>query len=104
LIAGCGAGACNVANSKKESAKSEMFSCSDEFAIFCNKEAASVAMSFISFLSSAFTAGLAYFRIHKVAKVTTQVTHSSAPNLVLVPATTRVPTLKTDQTDQISSV
>jgi len=82
-MAGCGAGACTVANSKKESIDSGILSCDSDYSIFCNKEAASVAMSFISFLSSAFISGLAYFRMHKVAKVVS----SSHSNLLPTPST-----------------
>lgn len=92
-MAGCGAGACNIANSKKEATSSTTTTtkesghsiCGDYFAMFCNKEVASVAMSFISFLSSALMSGLAYFRIHKVAKDAT----SSSPNLTNIMSTSQ---------------
>ena len=43
--------------------------CDDGFRVLCDKNAASVAMSFIAFLCMALSCGIAYFRLHKMARV-----------------------------------
>ncbi|KAG0582212.1 hypothetical protein KC19_3G043000 [Ceratodon purpureus] len=66
LMAGCGAGACVSASFKK--GESGSYACSDGFTVFCDKNAASVAMSFIAFLCIALSCAMAYLRVYKLAK------------------------------------
>jgi uncharacterized protein (TIGR01569 family) len=67
LMAGCGAGACVSAAFKK--GESGSLACGDGFTVFCDKNAASVAMSFIAFLCIALSCAMAYFRVYKMAKI-----------------------------------
>jgi len=65
LMAGCGAGAATSLFFKK--GESGALSCQDGFSVFCDKNAASVAMSFIAFFTIALSVAMAYFRLYRIA-------------------------------------
>ena len=67
LMAGCGAGACVSASFKK--GESGSLACGDGYNVFCDKNAAAVAMSSIAFLCIALSCAMAYFRVFKMAKI-----------------------------------
>lgn len=60
LMAACGAGACFAHEFKDINT---YYTCT-----FCDKLAASVAISFLGFVCIAFSCALAYFRVHKLAR------------------------------------
>lgn len=67
LMAGCGAGACVAASFQK--GESGSLACDQGFKVFCDKNAAAVAMSFLAFFCIALSSAMAYFRVYKLAKI-----------------------------------
>lgn len=65
LMAGCGAGASTSVFFK--TGESGAWSCEDGFSVFCDKNAAAVAMSFFAFFAMALSTAMAYFRLYKIA-------------------------------------